>query len=65
MSSCYSLSDFSYNGRIKIQEFYRDETNGATHNVDWTKDLFDFFQQLYEQGELRAPSGTENFKNIQ
>ena len=60
-----SLPDFSYNDQLKIQEYYRDDNNGVSHNVEWTKDLFELIQKLFQSGEMRGPYGIHQVNNIE
>ena len=60
-----SLPDFTYNGQLKIIEFYRGKNAKAeTHALHWTKELFEILQNVYDKGELQGPYGTENVENI-
>jgi hypothetical protein len=59
------LPEFSYNDQLKIQEYYRDDNNGVSHNVEWTQELFDLIQTLHQSGELRGPYGVHQVQNIE
>jgi hypothetical protein len=60
----FRIEDFSYGGQLKILNYYRDDANGVTHNTDWTKELFDIIQQMYENNQLTGPYGKANTDNI-
>ncbi len=54
----FRLPEFTYDGQLKILEQYRDNSNGMQHATDWTNDLFQILQNLYDKGILNA----ENIK---
>ena len=60
----YRLPDFSYNGRLKIEEFYRDDTDGATHVLRWSEDLFKQLDIMYDENRMPGPYGYQAVESI-
>jgi hypothetical protein len=67
----YLLPEFTHGGRWEVVDDYRNDANGVTHQLLWTKEDISKQIQLYEAGELQGNYGkgsvdilTWHFDNI-